>query len=117
MATKPKRICPKQGCRGLFNGHTCTVCGVWKRSDRHDKSPSARGYGHLHNKSRTVVFLRDGYVCQMCGRLCMPDGQPWERPHKDHIVPLSQGGTETMDNAQTLCGSCNSRKSQAERRR
>jgi len=29
----------------------------------------------------------------------------------DHVVPMSQGGTDEVENLQFLCRSCNSRKS------
>jgi hypothetical protein len=51
---------------------------------------------------RTEVFERDGYACKHCG----------VRKHlrADHILPESKGGPTTLDNLQTLCRSCNSRK-------
>lgn len=51
---------------------------------------------------RTQVFERDAYRCKHCGS------------HKDlradHIIPESKGGPTTVDNLQTLCVRCNSRK-------
>ena len=42
------------------------------------------------------------YKCAVCGQ---------EKPlTKDHIVPLSEGGTDYIDNIQPLCRSCNSKK-------
>ena len=48
---------------------------------------------------RGRVFVRDGYKCCGCGRV----GGPFEC---DHIVPLHKGGTDDMDNLQTLCREC-----------
>jgi 5-methylcytosine-specific restriction endonuclease McrA len=42
------------------------------------------------------------YKCQMCGTD--------ERITIDHIIPLSKGGTNHIDNLQPLCHSCNSSK-------
>jgi hypothetical protein len=44
------------------------------------------------------------YRCLSCGRADIPLAL-------DHIVPLVKGGSNTIDNAQPLCKSCNSRKS------
>lgn len=51
---------------------------------------------------RTAVFERDAYRCQHCGG--------WKDLRVDHIHPESLGGTLDMENLQTLCQSCNSRK-------
>lgn len=48
------------------------------------------------------VFRRDGYRCQHCGIS--------ENLTVDHIIPVVKGGPHEMDNFQTLCGPCNSRK-------
>lgn len=51
---------------------------------------------------RTQVFERDAYRCVQCGS--------HKALHADHIYPFSKGGECTLDNLQTLCGSCNIRK-------
>ena len=51
---------------------------------------------------RAQVFDRDTYQCRHCGAT--------EHLRVDHIYPERHGGTLDMDNLQTLCRSCNSRK-------
>ena len=48
------------------------------------------------------VFARNDYRCVQCGSR--------DNLTVDHIVPWSKGGTNEMDNLQTLCRSCNSSK-------
>ena len=56
---------------------------------------------------RYDVLVRDGRKCLLCGR--MPkDGI---RLEVDHILPRSKGGSNSMDNLQTLCAPCNRGKS------
>ena len=49
---------------------------------------------------RELVFERDRYVCQYCGRQIA-------HPHCDHVYPLSRGGRSTLDNLVTACPACN----------
>ena len=59
--------------------------------------------------TNTFLFARDDYSCQFCGRRqnalrfreCLT---------RDHLVPLSRGGTNDWANVITACSSCNTRK-------
>lgn len=51
---------------------------------------------------RARVYDRDGHLCLHCGAT--------ENLTLDHIKPYSLGGPDTVQNLQTLCRSCNSRK-------
>lgn len=53
-----------------------------------------------------MVFERDGYTCQYCGAKA-PDAEL----HVDHIVPVSKGGGNSLDNLVTACAACNLGKS------
>ena len=80
--------------------------------------PNWEGNSHLRHKEqiktrygkksipaeiRWAVWERDNYTCQICGiRKYLTI---------DHIYPESKGGELVLSNLQTLCKSCNSRKS------
>lgn len=73
-----------------------------------DARPSAskRGYGSRAWKlARQEALVRDNYQCRACLRVVHG-----RAAHVDHIVPKSQGGADTLDNLQTLCVSCHSKK-------
>lgn len=53
-------------------------------------------------KLRWEVFKRDGFTCKGCGAQ--------DDLSADHISPESKGGKTTLENLQTLCRSCNSKK-------
>ena len=54
-------------------------------------------------KTRNQTLKRDGYKCVACGR-GREDGVTLT---VDHIVPKDKGGTNTLENAQTLCSQHN----------
>lgn len=55
----------------------------------------------LPSGKRYKIYLRDKFTCLKC--LC-------DDPSKltlDHIVPVSEGGSDALTNLQTLCKKCN----------
>ncbi|WP_208028005.1 HNH endonuclease [Rhabdothermincola sediminis] len=58
-------------------------------------------YRRVAALSRRGVFLRDGGVCQYCGR---------KADSIDHVVPRSRGGSHAWENVVAACGRCNSAK-------
>lgn len=59
--------------------------------------------------TNTFLFARDEYRCQFCGRRA--DGlRSREYLTRDHLVPLSRGGTNEWTNVITACSTCNTRK-------
>ena len=53
-------------------------------------------------KLKAAVYERDGHQCVYCGSL--------DDLSIDHKTPQSRGGTDDMDNLQTLCRPCNASK-------
>jgi len=120
-------------------GLDCRICGERFSSKRHTKkslckrctkreyrNSGGRSKGESHtqrarrncvqaeNISRIAVFKRDGWRCGICGvdtpRSLLKDCSHTYSPTLDHVVPLSKGGSHTVDNVQCLCRGCNSRK-------
>ena len=82
-----------------------------------NKNRTREGREGAIERLRMPVYRRDGFKCQctgcskcqsefwsnICGR-----GKPGLNIH--HIKPYSKGGTDDMDNLQTLCEECNKEK-------
>jgi len=54
--------------------------------------------GRAWMELRQRVMDRDRWLCQNCGA---------PGHHVDHIIPVSKGGGDTMDNLRALCAACN----------
>lgn len=59
--------------------------------------------------TNTFLFARDDYQCQYCARHAA-DLKPREFLTRDHLIPISRGGTNTWTNVITACSTCNTRK-------
>lgn len=59
--------------------------------------------------TNTFLFARDRYMCQYCGRDATAL-KPREALTRDHLIPMSRGGTNEWTNVVTACSPCNTRK-------
>lgn len=67
---------------------------------------SQKNSRHIPKTIRVDVLRRDNYRCVFCGVSAKKT-----ELQIDHIIPFSQGGSNTIDNLQTLCSDCNLGKS------
>jgi len=65
----------------------------------------------ISKKLRYRVIDRDNCTCRRCGRKCRQGSRGNDQLTIDHIKPVSQGGTNDLDNLQVLCRECNLGKS------
>ena len=81
-------------------------------SDESDKEPlnlpELDSYSFVRAGLWWSVLARDNWTCCSCGRSSKEEGITLE---VDHIVPRSKGGSDDIDNLQTLCKKCNIGKS------
>lgn len=75
-----------------------TVKEGWLITGKPEKPKITRKHQGLTWK----VFKRDKYTCKHCGSQ--------ENLSIDHIKPVTKGGTDDIENLQTLCKRCNSKK-------
>lgn len=66
--------------------------------------------GRIRDRKRHELWVELGGKCQSCERVVFGKGEI----HLDHIVPLSQGGTDDDDNLQILCVPCHEEKTKEE---
>jgi len=59
----------------------------------------------LNKDEKADILRRGGMVCANCGRDLRPVGKLV--PNFDHIIPLGEGGPDTVANMQVFCADCN----------
>jgi len=75
----------------------------WGLSNRHKRRAIENGLSEHHTHDEWIA------LCKKYGNRCLCCGKK-NKLTLDHVVPLSLGGKDTIDNIQPLCGSCNSKK-------
>lgn len=82
----------------LENVHDC----LKKRIRRHERRASLDGRPQMTPEQWLALCDRYDNRCACCGA---------QSPLTvDHVIPVSRGGANTLENAQPLCRSCNSSK-------
>jgi 5-methylcytosine-specific restriction protein A len=109
MPAKPLRECKHAGCHELTRDGLCQAHALQhqREKDARRDTPAERGYDDTWRKVRLMALKRDHYICQRCG--------VGGANEVDHIVPISRGGDRLrLDNLQTLCHRCHSKKTATE---
>jgi ribosomal protein S21 len=68
------------------------------------KRQTAQRRNKISKKARFEIFQRDNFTCQYCKRNKDEDGVKLQL---DHIIPVSEGGTDSINNLTTSCEDCN----------
>lgn len=86
----------------------------WRLKNKELTNHLTKGY---HSRRKGAVgehsLLEWNRLCELFGNKCLSCGLKVKLT-KDHIVPLSKGGTDYIENIQPLCISCNSKKGNRE---
>ncbi|HKC53492.1 MAG TPA: HNH endonuclease [Burkholderiales bacterium] len=66
------------------------------------KAMAMKGFNQVPPLNNRELFRRDRHICAYCG-----GGFSFLRLTRDHIRPVSRGGTDTWMNVVTACRACN----------
>ncbi len=111
----------------LTAGTRCQPCRkANQRKHERNRSPRPeyrKGYSDPMYKSNRAFLLATTTSCRICGHPMggssaaapAPAGHSC-KPEVDHIVPLSQGGTNELKNLQVVCRSCNQERRKSSRK-
>lgn len=117
-----------QRCSYKSKGYCFKCLPQYQQKENHPRwkggvtiGENKKGYGRLHCLKRRAYKLRAGGefsveewggILRRFGNKCLACGRGADEItiSVDHVVPLSKGGTNSIDNIQPLCRSCNSKK-------
>jgi hypothetical protein len=86
-----------EACRKFRSERMASETGLFL--DNSDTDPSNI------RQTRIRVFERDGYLCRSCQKQLTRFTATL-----DHVIPVAEGGDNSLDNLVTICLDCNSRK-------
>lgn len=87
---------------------TSRIASAEEIESHRSSSILARKPRSIAPRDRFIIFKRDGYRCQICGR-SSADGKT--KLYIDHKIPVSKGGQSNLENLWVLCFQCNIGKS------
>lgn len=138
ISVAPLRLCSTAGCTSLTSSGKCPKCS--QASSQQRGKTVERGYDGDHKRLRVDCFERDGWKCRDCGwepeivadyrfvglgmaptdrvleQLARNFNRGEKHLHADHILRIEDRPDLRLDlnNLQTLCNECHSRKTRRE---
>lgn len=106
MPTKPKRPCRYPGCPSLSDGLYCEKHKKLTDAqyNKYQRDPETRKrYGSEWRKVRSR-YIKAHPLCEEC----LKHGLYTPAQEVHHILPLSRGGTNVVQNLMALCKPCHS---------
>lgn len=84
-----------------------------KKKKTSDHIERAKKKGVVYEKINIEsIYKRDGYKCTSCSCVVVKSKTYQSNQATiDHVIPISKGGSHTIDNVVTMCMSCNAKKS------
>ena len=109
MPKKAKRPCRYSGCANLTDDAS-GYCGEHKAVASRHYDKYLRGYDHNKRygwqwRKLRALFLSANPFCEMCKQ----EGRLTDATEVHHIKPLSEDGTNDIENLMALCKPCHSR--------
>lgn len=84
---------------------------VWRKSNRDKCNQYSRNRASwMKGGDGKITVSEFSALCERYGNVCLCCKRSDVELTIDHVVPLSKGGSNTIDNVQPLCRTCNSRK-------
>jgi len=71
-----------------------------------EPQPEQPGRHPIKNNVKAVVWAKTEGLCYHCRRVL----NPFREFHIDHLVPLSKGGSDNVENLVPSCATCNLKK-------
>jgi 5-methylcytosine-specific restriction protein A len=109
MAIAPPRPCSHPGCGRFRCQNPAHQVAAWRT---HDRPIVQRIRGRELQRRRAQLFARQPWCV-----VCLGEGRHTRATVRDHVVPLSEGGSEDVRNEQGLCQDCSDAKTRAESQR
>lgn len=115
MPQRPAKPCRQPGCPELVHGPSA-YCRSHQQDtqrvyDQQRGSSAQRGYGARWRRLRRMKLANDPLCADPFN---VHADQVVIATEVDHITPKVQGGQDVMENLQSLCKSCHSRKTRLE---
>lgn len=103
-AKKARMINPIRNWKGGISSIHCYRSWVKNKRNRVIKRINKEGSSHTFGEWE-ILKAQYNWTCPCCKKI-----EPEIKLTEDHIVPLSKGGSDNIENIQPLCKSCNCKK-------